>query len=162
MIRRPPRSTRTYTLFPYTTLFRSGVQRLARDAGLDTTGVLGLVHLENAVHAGDVDADSALRRLHLALQRRAGAEGDDRALVLGTELDDGCHLLRAGGEGHRIRHFHRVIGGILAMVLAHRLRCRQAFAEQPAQRFDQRTVRLWTGRLWTGRPGTDRKRGGEG
>src|SRR3546814_15001576 len=27
MIRRPPRSTRTYTLFPYTTLFRS------RDAG---------------------------------------------------------------------------------------------------------------------------------
>src|SRR3546814_10191749 len=27
MIRRPPRSTRTDTLFPYTTLFRSGVQR---------------------------------------------------------------------------------------------------------------------------------------
>src|SRR3546814_18901885 len=25
MIRRPPRSTRTYTLFPYTTLFRSSV-----------------------------------------------------------------------------------------------------------------------------------------
>src|SRR3546814_5094015 len=24
LIRRPPRSTRTYTLFPYTTLFRSG------------------------------------------------------------------------------------------------------------------------------------------
>src|SRR3546814_12778577 len=29
MIRRPPRSTRTYTLFPYTTLFRSWVARLA-------------------------------------------------------------------------------------------------------------------------------------
>src|SRR3546814_2525729 len=27
MIRRPPRSTRTYTLFPYTTLFRSGGDR---------------------------------------------------------------------------------------------------------------------------------------
>src|SRR3546814_1876625 len=27
MIRRPPRSTRTYTLFPYTTLFRSGPYR---------------------------------------------------------------------------------------------------------------------------------------
>src|SRR3546814_11286015 len=27
MIRRPPRSTRTDTLFPYTTLFRSGVGR---------------------------------------------------------------------------------------------------------------------------------------
>src|SRR3546814_11333672 len=37
MIRRPPRSTRTDTLFPYTTLFRSlevlrGVERLHRDA----------------------------------------------------------------------------------------------------------------------------------
>src|SRR3546814_19247930 len=28
MIRRPPRSTRTYTLFPYTTLFRSEDHRL--------------------------------------------------------------------------------------------------------------------------------------
>src|SRR3546814_3728986 len=31
MIRRPPRSTRTYTLFPYTTLFRS--VRRVRDGG---------------------------------------------------------------------------------------------------------------------------------
>src|SRR3546814_1072723 len=30
MIRRPPRSTRTDTLFPYTTLFRSHPQRLPR------------------------------------------------------------------------------------------------------------------------------------
>src|SRR3546814_19680015 len=29
MIRRPPRSTRTDTLFPYTTLFRSGQTRVA-------------------------------------------------------------------------------------------------------------------------------------
>src|SRR3546814_2812477 len=29
MIRRPPRSTRTDTLFPYTTLFRSGLSMLA-------------------------------------------------------------------------------------------------------------------------------------
>src|SRR3546814_5186329 len=29
MIRRPPRSTRTDTLFPYTTLFRSGRQRMS-------------------------------------------------------------------------------------------------------------------------------------
>src|SRR3546814_1250607 len=28
MIRRPPRSTRTYTLFPYTTLFRSVMDRV--------------------------------------------------------------------------------------------------------------------------------------
>src|SRR3546814_15660911 len=31
MIRRPPRSTRTDTLFPYTTLFRSGVIGIGRE-----------------------------------------------------------------------------------------------------------------------------------
>src|SRR3546814_16293592 len=36
MIRRPPRSTRTDTLFPYTTLFRSrGVGKMLTDAGED-------------------------------------------------------------------------------------------------------------------------------
>src|SRR3546814_17736916 len=32
MIRRPPRSTRTYTLFPYTTLFRSDVDHKSDDS----------------------------------------------------------------------------------------------------------------------------------
>src|SRR3546814_5328895 len=35
MIRRPPRSTRTDTLFPYPTLFRSGVAGALRALGLD-------------------------------------------------------------------------------------------------------------------------------
>src|SRR3546814_3761475 len=34
MIRRPPRSTRTDTLFPYTTLFRSEVHPAAGDVGI--------------------------------------------------------------------------------------------------------------------------------
>src|SRR3546814_20928480 len=43
MLRQPPRSTRTYTLFPYTTLFLSGIQhdlRLldARPAARDMSG----------------------------------------------------------------------------------------------------------------------------
>src|SRR3546814_4507085 len=33
MIRRPPRSTRTDTLFPYTTLFRSGVPHACASTG---------------------------------------------------------------------------------------------------------------------------------
>src|SRR3546814_12280387 len=33
MIRRPPRSTRTDTLFPYTTLFRSALRELAGEEG---------------------------------------------------------------------------------------------------------------------------------
>src|SRR3546814_13509333 len=35
MIRRPPRSTRTDTLFPYTTLFRSDIRRWQPDALAD-------------------------------------------------------------------------------------------------------------------------------
>src|SRR3546814_15552314 len=33
MIRRPPRSTRTEKLFPYTTLFRSGTKRICQTCG---------------------------------------------------------------------------------------------------------------------------------
>src|SRR3546814_1475977 len=41
MMRRPPRSTRTDTLFPYTTLFRS---HIGRDFQLRIAGVDRLVH----------------------------------------------------------------------------------------------------------------------
>src|SRR3546814_16453507 len=52
MIRRPPRSTRTDTLFPYTTLFRSG--SLYDDGAFDTPNglsysfILGAVALRTA------------------------------------------------------------------------------------------------------------------
>src|SRR3546814_5765255 len=58
MIRRPPRSTRTDTLFPYTTLFRS--------AGWLAYG--GLIDLQHAVYvfpSGNVDATMPCRRLAL-------------------------------------------------------------------------------------------------
>src|SRR3546814_6815703 len=43
MIRRPPRSTRTDTLFPYTTLFRSAGRR-ARAKGVDLGEITGRRH----------------------------------------------------------------------------------------------------------------------
>src|SRR3546814_8296795 len=47
MIRRPPRSTRTDPLFPYTTLFRSIAQRLAiRQRGKS--------HRQELIHAGKI------------------------------------------------------------------------------------------------------------
>src|SRR3546814_16812171 len=47
MIRRPPRSTRTYTLFPYTTLFRSQLKMdriaiLGPDAAEQACGEIGM------------------------------------------------------------------------------------------------------------------------
>src|SRR3546814_10157557 len=47
MIRRPPRSTRTDTLFPYTTLFRSAA--LARDTGAT---VVASAHAANVLRRG--------------------------------------------------------------------------------------------------------------
>src|SRR3546814_4050838 len=44
MIRRPPRSTRTDTLFPYTTLFRSGGVRAVRAGHADERGGGGGKH----------------------------------------------------------------------------------------------------------------------
>src|SRR3546814_4149775 len=58
MIRRPPRSTRTDTLFPYTTLFRAEVE-----IGLHGAGPQHHVEAEIALlrHVGAHDAVAALR-----------------------------------------------------------------------------------------------------
>src|SRR3546814_16733039 len=61
MIRRPPRSTRTDTLFPYTTLFRSGNRRHHRVAARmivrDENDMLALgARLAEVVQPGDVIA----------------------------------------------------------------------------------------------------------
>src|SRR3546814_4009430 len=52
MVRRPPGSTRTYTLFPYTTLFRSGVNALAE------TGVERILEHAVALQPKLIIADS--------------------------------------------------------------------------------------------------------
>src|SRR3546814_15416878 len=60
MIRRPPRATRTDTLFPYTTLFRSAVERLRPARHLH--------HRERAAlrraHAADLERQVIDLRLH--------------------------------------------------------------------------------------------------
>src|SRR3546814_11219968 len=60
MIRRPPRSTRTYTLFPYTTLFRSetdGGEDIKREASVNRQGrrkAQSLSDLRLLFNSGDV------------------------------------------------------------------------------------------------------------
>src|SRR3546814_15562803 len=81
MIRRPPRSTRTDTLFPYTTLFRSRLGRpvaAARGGAATGAAVLGAGEL----HGGDPGNDAArglepqpaTRRRHR--DRHAGGVGE--------------------------------------------------------------------------------------
>src|SRR3546814_5056320 len=85
MIRRPPRFTRTDTLFPYTTLFRSGeVQRIVErrlvEAGLDVRRVV-VRHVGGEGDLGD--------RLLLV-----GAGDAELALVELDVLDRGLHEVR--------------------------------------------------------------------
>src|SRR3546814_9337369 len=61
-MRRPPRSTRTDTLFPYTTLFRSRLQEVGEVAALDAL----LAHPHEARVEGDVVAGGAGAEHHHA------------------------------------------------------------------------------------------------
>src|SRR3546814_15874595 len=67
MIRRPPRSTRTDTLFPYTTLFRSlaEISLIPRLGGTTLTFGSVSVHIfaGEAINRGDYVSANALRRI---------------------------------------------------------------------------------------------------
>src|SRR3546814_13376473 len=89
MIRRPPRSTRTDTLFPYTTLFRSvdahatGRQRI-REAQLDAP--------VEAQHLGLAGRREAVEGVEVAERRRDGeAEVGRIGLRLGNRGVGGRH-----------------------------------------------------------------------
>src|SRR3546814_2041009 len=102
MIRRPPRSTRTDTLFPYTTLFRSVVGKADDVARPGLLGQLAVARQEQhrVVH---VDGLAAARMLQLgAALEVAGAqpqEGDAVAVVgvhVGLDLEhEAADLVRS-------------------------------------------------------------------
>src|SRR3546814_1830238 len=63
MIRRPPRSTRTDTLFPYTTLFRSGMRiaALRRGEVADDLAGRGIELADRAIAIAGIEDRSFLR-----------------------------------------------------------------------------------------------------
>src|SRR3546814_9078687 len=94
MIRRPPRSTRTDTLFPYTTLFRSEVgQGGAPDAGPLAHGGEG----RHADPAGRTHASVAQRIYAFGRPVRI-LMGGDRPGKLYRPLDAGSRNLEAKGD----------------------------------------------------------------
>src|SRR3546814_4588662 len=95
MIRRPPRSTRTDTLFPYTTLFRSfAVLAVDRDAGdaLQRFGEVGVGEFADIL--GRDGIDDALRiALDIGRCRKAGADtGDDDHIAVGRSEEHTSEL----------------------------------------------------------------------
>src|SRR3546814_3961839 len=79
MIRRPPRSTRTDTLFPYTTLFRSGGLRMTRP----------VTHIIRLLKWGRILArHGALRGIETAPQTPPGVKRLCRIARLGTRSEE--------------------------------------------------------------------------
>src|SRR3546814_5647901 len=100
MIRRPPRSTRTDTLFPYTTLFRSALRQVAEREGRPAAAKIA------AVAADVADEAVALTHLWLDADRQSQSLGDDLRGVQGAPVGAGDEAADpASGEapGHLVR-----------------------------------------------------------
>src|SRR3546814_17445261 len=96
MIRRPPRSTRTDTLFPYTTLFRSGRLR-----GRSASRILD--HLWRHVRAADLGGEAPPAR------GSRGAAADLRAALPAVPLGPGCGDRPLGGAASASRRRRRAV-----------------------------------------------------
>src|SRR3546814_20724003 len=97
MIRRPPRSTRTDTLFPYTTLFLSGAVVRLPDHGIEVAIAMDDEHRaedlfpRNAVASCDIRDDR--RREEGARLAQAIAAADDAGPVAARLVDEPPHPL---------------------------------------------------------------------
>src|SRR3546814_11514440 len=120
MIRRPPRSTRTDTLFPYTTLFRSASRqpRQRRDE-LRLAGRAGLAENAFEQEAHGVEADGA--EGGIVLERLPRREGDREARF-------------GGGQAEPLRD---------AVDPAHRGLARRAAERSEARTVGKECVRQW-------------------
>src|SRR3546814_10200029 len=111
MIRRPPRSTRTDTLFPYTTLFRSLGGSSSADGGLGTDLVRGVLVRDRiddtALFEIDHEArvDPAVDRRPLALLATPGVEPLGGGAEPGFDLG---HAHAAAGHGGLVLLLHAV------------------------------------------------------
>ena len=70
-----------------------------------------------------------MRRVDVALERRADAERDDRRVVPGAELDEVDHVVPGLGEHDRVRRLVLEPGQRMAVRLADRLGGGEAVAE---------------------------------
>src|SRR3546814_17879489 len=84
MIRRPPRSTRTDTLFPYTTLFRSTAFHLATDdlTVNGRTANIAILHLRHEVGIGQRRLRARMRRKALETHHKNQEDDDQKPKTL--------------------------------------------------------------------------------
>src|SRR3546814_5489329 len=96
MIRRPPRSTRTDTLFPYTTLFRS----------VATRSISGL----------PMDNITKQNRITLKSLKVADFASEETMCFSATVVFDGTPIAEARNDGHGGSTFLRALSGKAALL----------------------------------------------
>src|SRR3546814_1052830 len=93
MIRRPPRSTRTDTRFPYTTLFRSRFQSVAADFPMQLAGDAVTIPAnagQAILHAlGRYDRKASLRLIKIAQIAARGRAPRRAAIGVGRHAEIG-------------------------------------------------------------------------
>src|SRR3546814_13696462 len=104
MIRRPPRSTRTDTLFPYTTLFRSAPDGIVEAAGRRPLDVAALLPVQCAQALGDLDP---VARLADELPRCLAQLLHSSVAALGARVaDPGLHRRAVDRKSTRLNSSH--------------------------------------------------------
>src|SRR3546814_7158887 len=104
MVRRPPRYTRTDTLFPYTTLFRSPRLALEQRLQADQRGIV-----EHRHDVADVAAGQAVRQ---EVQEESVQPGGGRSEEHTSELQSLMRIsyavfcLKKKTRQHRIKYLH--------------------------------------------------------
>src|SRR3546814_8725905 len=101
MIRLPPRSTRTDTLCPYTTLFRSAVARQQIDGG-HAAGRRGVARQ-------DVDVD-----------QRSGPRGSDQRLIADGRPDDRSAAGRSEEHTSELQSLMRISYAVFCLKKQHK------------------------------------------
>src|SRR3546814_5982725 len=112
MIRRPPRSTRTDTLFPYTTLFRSARERQP-DASVLRHAAFGDVEARHDLDPADDDRSHMGRHTQMFAQYAIGAHPHDEAAFIGLDMNIADALTNGFGDD-RVDQADR--GGIVGAV----------------------------------------------
>src|SRR3546814_9097081 len=116
MIRRTPRSKRTYTLFPYTTLFRSRIgcdRRIIEDRGARAlvTRFTEVVDTRYPVEITEVSGDlNLLAELVLTILAEEGAPSAWRSSEIKTAPGVRLPVTRNGFDRHRIEIDYQVRG----------------------------------------------------
>ena len=110
------------------------IELLARYARLnDAIEIFGM-YREHAVHVLHVDANAAARRIDLAFERGAGAERNDRHIMLRADAHDLLHVFGRLREYHGVRRLVGVPRRGVAVLFAHGLRGDDTISERCGER----------------------------